>query len=158
MEDLPAFLPLERGVVHVELIGDDLLPGVYQIYDGLALSGVIKLTGASQAELLSDDSAWSQPLHGGESFRIIKKDQKIEIIQRGWMSASHRVAMAIPLHPDRMNVNDWTFLPGIGVTLAERIEKDRQENGDFGSLDALNRVKGIGKKRISNWNMFFGDA
>jgi competence protein ComEA len=66
--------------------------------------------------------------------------------------------MAIPLHPDRMNINDWTFLPGIGAALAERIENDRQENGDFGSLDALIRVKGIGKKRISNWIEFFGDA
>jgi competence protein ComEA len=157
-EDLPTFLPVEQGFVHVELRGDDLVSGVYQIYDGLPLSAVIKLTTVSQAEFLSDDSDWSQPLHGGESFQIVKKDRKIEIIQRGWMSASHRVAMSIPLHPDRMNINDWTFLPGIGAALAERIENDRQENGDFGSLDALIRVKGIGKKRISNWIEFFGDA
>jgi competence protein ComEA len=154
-EGLPVFLPMEQSFVSVELMGEGLASGVYQINDGLTLSSVMELTGVSQVESLSDDSVWLQPLQGGESFRIVKKDQEIEVIQRGWMPASHRVAMAIPLHPDRMNVNDWAFLPGIGVALAERIEKDRQKNGDFGSLDALIRVKGIGKKRISNWNMFF---
>ena len=158
MEDLPVFLPVEQGFVHVELTGDDLVSGVYQIYDGLALSSVINLTDTSHEEFLSEDSAWSQPLHGGESFKVIKKGQKIRIIQKGWMPASHRVAMAIPLHPDRMNIDDWTFLPGIGVALAERIENDRQKNGDFGGLDALIRVKGIGEKRISNWIEFFGDV
>ncbi len=157
-EDLPVFLSVEQGFVHVELTGDGVASGVYQISDGLVLSSAIYLTDDSRAEFLSDDSARSQPLRGGESFRVVKKDQKIEIIQRGWMPASHRVAMAIPLHPDRMNVNDWTFLPGIGVVLAKRIENDRQENGDFESLDTLIRVKGIGKKRISNWNKFFDDV
>jgi competence protein ComEA len=158
MEDLPAFLPPERGIVHVELIGDDLLPGVYQFYDGLALRDVIKLTDALSAENLTIDSGWLKLLSGGESFEIVRKDQKIKLLQRGWMSASHRMALGIPLHPDRMSRTDWKSLPGIGDVLAERIENNRHKNGDYGCLEALVRVKGIGEKRIDRWKFFFDEV
>ena len=154
-EGLPAFLPLERDYVQVELSGDNLESGVYQFYDGLTLGDVIILTEVLPRDILTTDSIWSKPLRGGESFKIIKKDQKIGILFQGWMKASHRVAMSIPLHPDRMSRTDWKALPGVGDAFAERIEKDRQVNGDYGHLEALVRVKGIGKKRVDSWREFF---
>ena len=39
---------------------------------------------------------------------------------------------------------DIEKLPGIGPALAKRIVKDRETNGPFGCLAALDRVKGIG--------------
>jgi competence protein ComEA len=54
-----------------------------------------------------------------------------------------------------MTRDDWVALPGIGDVLADRIEIDRQINGDYGSVDALIRVKGIGKKRLEKWVDFF---
>jgi competence protein ComEA len=154
-EGLPAFLPLECDFVHVELTGDGLESGVYQFYDGLTLGDVTKLTEGLSREILTTDPVWYQPLRGGESFKIIKKDQKIEVLFQGWMKASHRVAMTIPLHPDRMSRTDWNALPGVGDAFAERIEIDRQVNGDYGHLEALVRVKGIGKKRVNSWREFF---
>lgn len=158
-EALPAFLPLDQGVVYVELIGDGLVSGVHQFNDGLTPRDVIKLTDPLLADNLAIDSDWLQPMRSGESFSfLIKKGQKITLLQRSWMSASHRMALAIPLHPDRMSRRDWKALPGIGDSLAERIENNRQKNGDFGCLEALARVKGIGEKRINRWKEFFGEA
>jgi len=154
-EALPAFLPHEQGLVSVELAGVGIVPGVYQFYDGLPLSGVIKLTTPLLVKNLSKDSVWSQPLRDGESLLFVKKGRQIEVLQQGWMLASHRLAMAIPLHPDRMSIHDWAALPGIGATLADRIESDRQKNGDYGSLNALIRVRGVGVKRIASWKSFF---
>lgn len=155
---LPAFLPLEREVVHVELSGEGLVAGVYQFYDGLTLYDVIKLTDPLSTENLSIDFDWSQPLRTGESFKFARKGQKITLLKRGWMSASHRMALTIPLHPDRMNATDWQALPGIGNVLAERIEIDRQKNGDFWHLESLIRVKGIGEKRVNSWREFFREV
>ncbi len=73
------------------------------------------------------------------------------------MPASHRVSMGIPLHPDRMSLDDWQFLPGIGEALASRIELNRQKYGDFVSLEGLARVQGIGLKSIEKWQVFFSD-
>lgn len=44
-DDFPAFLPLNGNYFHIELSGDVVLPGVYQINDGMTREDVIKLTG-----------------------------------------------------------------------------------------------------------------
>jgi competence protein ComEA len=154
-EDLPVFSHEERNFMHIELSGGGLTSGVYQFNDGLTPRDVIKLTEAWGTENFSTDPAWARPLCDGESLRIVKKDREIELLHRGWMAASRRMAMGIPLHPDRMSCADWTALPGIGPDLAKRIEIDRQKNGDFGRLDALSRVPGIGEKRLDRWRPLF---
>ncbi len=156
MEDIPSFLSQDANYLHVELTGHGLTPGVYQINDGFSLRDVIKLTVAVSDKLSSTVEDYFEPVNNGASYVIAKKDQKIKIVRRGWMSAGKRIALGIPLHPDRMSKADWVALPGIGDKLAESIYIDRQKNGDFGSLDALKRVKGIGRGRIENWRPFFG--
>jgi len=53
----------------------------------------------------------------------------------------------------RVNINAATMaelemLPGIGPALARRIIEDRDAHGPFQTLDALDRVKGIGPRTI----------
>jgi len=153
--DLPVFLPQEQGIMQIELTGGDLVAGMYQFYDGLTPADVIKLTMPEMSLILGPDTGWFQPLSNGEILRFNKKDQKIALLRREWMPASHRIAMGIPLHPDRMTQTDWLVLPGVGAGLAARIESDRQKNGEFGSLKALARVNGIGVKRLNHWKIFF---
>ena len=45
-------------------------------------------------------------------------------------------------------------LPGIGPTYAARIVTYRKENGPFASVDDLENVKGIGKKRMDRLRPF----
>ncbi|HEX2718155.1 MAG TPA: helix-hairpin-helix domain-containing protein [Gemmatimonadaceae bacterium] len=45
---------------------------------------------------------------------------------------------------DRANAEELEALPRIGPALAARIVEDRERNGAFGSLEALQRVRGIG--------------
>lgn len=47
---------------------------------------------------------------------------------------------------DRADVVALERLPRIGPALAARIVADRSANGSFGSLEALQRVRGIGPK------------
>jgi competence protein ComEA len=71
------------------------------------------------------------------------------------MPARQRLALGITLHPDRMSRDDWQMLPGIGEKLAAQIEADRQKYGDFGSFEALDRVKGIGPAKLKALRPFF---
>ncbi len=41
-----------------------------------------------------------------------------------------------------------TLLPGIGDKTARLIIKDREENGPFGTVGDLSRVKGIGRSTV----------
>lgn len=53
-------------------------------------------------------------------------------------------APATPLDMDVATASDLIRLPGIGPTLAVRIVADRDSLGPFGSLEGLQRVRGIG--------------
>jgi len=45
---------------------------------------------------------------------------------------------------------EWSQIQGIGDGLARRIVADREQNGPFGSVDDLARVKGIGPKTLEH--------
>lgn len=151
----PAFFVEERPGVTVLL--DKGFPsfGVYQFSDGSTPADVIELTGRSVAPELSKENEVTEPLGSGEALSILCTNSKVVEIKREWMPAPYRMAIGIALDPDRMNELDWQALPGIGVSLAKRIEEDRQCNGDFGSLEAVQRVKGIGARRIEAWKKYF---
>jgi len=150
-------LPSERGApafsLHappahqVALDGSWSRPGIHQFFDDLAGECVTVLTDPECAYL---NSLESQMIDG----MVLRFDLPI---QRRWLTAGQRVALQIPLHPDRMSVEDWDFLPGVGPGLAAAIEADRQLSGDFGSVSSLRRVKGVGPKRIASWREFFSD-
>lgn len=151
----PAFVPFQPNVIHVEISVDDMAMQMHQFYDGLTPLDVIKLTEPALLAPETLDQQWARPLISGERLKLIKNGRKIEALRREWMPSSHRLAMVIPLHPDRMTQTDWQILPGVGTVLAERIENDRQKNGDYGRLEKLKRVNGVGKKRIDSWRQFF---
>jgi competence protein ComEA len=48
----------------------------------------------------------------------------------------------------------WSQLPGIGPVLAQRIVEEREQNGPYESIDDLERVKGIGPKRLAEMRPF----
>ena len=154
-EDPPFFSSPEENCVYVQLSGPGLSSGVYQLNDDLSILDVINLTVVRPGDTSWSTDAASAPVLNGAKYAVTKKEQKIEFVQRGWLPAGQRMALGIALHPDRMNRSDWVVLPGVGEKLAERIEIDRQKNGDFGSLDALARVRGIGPGKIESWRTFF---
>jgi competence protein ComEA len=60
-----------------------------------------------------------------------------------------------PVTSARINVNTATaaeleLLPRIGPALAARIVEDRERNGPFQTIDALDRVRGIGPRTVRN--------
>ncbi|GEM_PF-899493 len=49
---------------------------------------------------------------------------------------------------------EWSQLPGIGPVLAQRIVEEREKNGPYETIDDLERVKGIGPKRLAEIRPF----
>jgi len=154
-ENPPAFFVLpDRGIVVG--LGDGFPErGIRQISDDGLPADVIPLTFLLEEPVAPVYQGRDGRLVSGELLTISTLHAEKATLSRTWLPASQRIALSIPLHPDRMSLADWTVLPGVGPKLAERIEKDRQKNGDFGSLEALQRVKGIGPKRINSWKFFF---
>lgn len=154
-EDLPTFLPESPSLFYVELVKNGRSAGVYQFSDAPSLVSVIRLTNDSLPVRSSTESFEEIILLSGEVVEVSENTNESSEVTTGWMSASHRIALRLKLHPDRMTLVDWQALPGIGPVLSEKIERDRQENGDFGVVDELHRVKGLGSGRIEKFRSFF---
>ena len=154
--DPPAFLLERTGGIHIEMGQGFRDCGIRQFFGETAPAGIIYLTdGRSVVPDILRNPDWTRPLENGERLELQLNDEKIISFRRSWMTASARITLSVPLGPDRMTEEDWSALPGIGEKLANRIENDRQKNGDFGDLKALQRVPGIGPKRISVWQEYF---
>jgi len=154
-EETPAFyVENRRGIVL--LLGRGFpLPGVHQFSDGITPEGVIKMTGLRVSDELSRNLGLARSLNDGNAMDVVVVDGEVVEFKKFWMPASQRMALGVPLHPDRMTTEDWEELPGIGSKLAKAIEMERQQNGDFGSIAGLQRVKGIGLKRLAAWEKYF---
>jgi competence protein ComEA len=154
-EEPPAFSVEKRRGIAV-LLGEGFpAHGVHQFSDGVTVQGVIKMTGLAVGSGLLGNPRLTRALTDGEALNAVVVDGEVFEITTLWMPAAQRMALGIPLHPDRMSVEDWESLAGIGPKLALAIEKERQQNGDFGALAGLQRVKGIGSKRLAAWEKFF---
>jgi comEA protein len=64
-----------------------------------------------------------------------------------------------PSTPELLNINtasaeELQTLPNIGVQMAQRIVDYREQYGEFASVEALQKVKGIGAKRLEKLRPF----
>ena len=128
---------------------------VRQFNDDTTHCDVIKLTHLSITHDAEKICLEPVSIESGQRIDLIVQGGEIQSISFLWMTASQRVALGIPLHPDRMSQKDWEFLPGAGPKMAARIEENRQKNGDFGSFPELQRIKGVGVRKIAVWREFF---
>lgn len=152
----PVFLSETPGESRLVELASGFCPeGIYQIFDAESALSVNKLTTCrAEDQWLVEDLA-GLSLRQGEKLEIIQRNGVSMALQRSWMVAAQRISLGIPLHPDRMTIDDWLDLPGIGAVTAARIEVDRQKNGDFGGLWVLERVPGLGSKRLGRISGFF---
>ncbi len=128
---------------------------VRQFNDGCDLKGVMELTSFSVSASVLENWPPNTTLESGRRIDLVVQRAEIQSIYLTWMTAGQRAALGIPLHPDRMTLSDWEFLPGVGPMVATKIEQNRQKNGDFHSIEGLIRVKGVGTSKIADWKKYF---
>ena len=61
---------------------------------------------------------------------------------------AERLVLGLPLDPNRAEAVSLAFVPGIGPRLAAAVVADRSRRGPFASVDDLDRVPGIGPRRL----------
>lgn len=150
-----AFFHYSSGLVVVRVAAPEIPDRIYRIPDGATIETVMNMTVRSGGRYVWPKGVLSRSLVSGDIVKIVRGENQHADIIVNTMNARERMVLGIPLVPDRMNQADWESLPGIGPKLAERIIRDRQLNGDYGSLEGLKRVSGVGAGKISMINKFF---
>ncbi|MDD3293505.1 MAG: helix-hairpin-helix domain-containing protein [Geobacteraceae bacterium] len=158
-EDTPAlFLPEgtpPSGKVTIRIDGNVVNPGIYQYRHAADTKTVMKMTVAGQDACSEEDSFLNHGINIGDVVWVARKKGNLLEIEKKSMSTSEKMILGIPLNPNKMTVEDWVKLPGIGPATAERIVEDRQNNGDIVNLEELDRVPGIGKAKIGQVKKYF---
>lgn len=156
-EETPAaFLPSPPATGVPVWLGDGYrAQGLHQFSDGDTPMDAISLTQGDIRRAAVPDGGWLRPLQPGERLDYRRTPDGRLALYRSLLPAQQRLLLHLPLHPDRMSRADWESLPGVGPKLATAILLDRQKNGDFGTWERLDRVKGIGPGRLKQWREFF---
>jgi len=150
-----AFLHYSSGANIVRLKGCVPNPGIYRFPKHVTVATVINMTAPSLAGNIPDMRLLERDLESGDIIEAVAVDQQhIEILIYK-MKARERVLLGIPLDPDEMDLADWEALPGIGPKLAKVIMDNRQKYGDLGSFNSLQRVPGVGGKKLKALKRYF---
>jgi len=86
-----------------------------------------------------------QSLKTGDS--LIIDNNEVQIVR---ISGLKKLSLGIPIGINSAGAQDLKAIPGIGYELAGRIINYRESNGKFKSIDELDNVAGIGKKKLAN--------
>lgn len=65
------------------------------------------------------------------------------------LRGDERLLLGLPLDPNAAAARELAFVPGLSRALAAALVADREARGPFPSLDALERVRGIGPRRLA---------
>jgi comEA protein len=84
----------------------------------------------------------------------LKESAKACELERTSIPASQRFVLGLALNINEASQEDLEALPGVGPSVAKAIVEDRKQNGPFGSIEELDRVKGIGPKSIERLREF----
>jgi len=79
--------------------------------------------------------------------RLIINDDEVQIVR---ISGRKSLSLGVPIGINSAGAEDLKAIAGIGDELAGRIISYRESNGGFKSLDELDYVEGIGKKKLAN--------
>lgn len=115
----------------------------------------INMTAPFLAGKVANKTLLETKIQNGDIIEVADYSRQHIEITIGKMKAKERMLLGIPLDPDRMDFADWDSLPGIGPGLAKSILDDRHKYGAFGSIGSLQRVPGIGEKRLKELKKFF---
>ena len=136
--------------LYVDIGGEVMKPGVYEVSDGTRLFEVIDKAGG-----LTEDA----DIDGINRAETVQDGQKIMIGRHGENPDENRDSYSANKVPDsgegKVNINTadaaaLQTIPGIGPSKADRIIEYRESEGKFNEIDDIKNISGIGNKTFES--------
>ena len=140
----------------IQIAGEVLKPGVYQVEEGTRLYQLIELAGgvSPQADISSLNLA--APVHDGLRINIPAQNSNQGQLENSQLSfigqrpLSEETDSNLVVQINTASLEELKRLPGIGDVIAQRIIEYRKTYGRFQSVEDLINVNGIGTKKLQD--------
>lgn len=150
-----AFVRYSAGSRLLKIVGTGSRDGIYRFNDAVSTADANILTLCPASTICRMRENEKQYLDNGDVVKFNSINGNYCEISVGKMTVAERISLGIPLDPDSMSAPDWETLPGIGPALAQAITADRQKNGNFGELEGILRVPGVGQGKLEALDKYF---
>jgi len=136
--------------IRVHVSGSVVEPGVYAMAQGAIVQDALRAAGGPTGGTALETVNLAQTIHDGE--RIYFPSQS-ELATAGATAFPAVVEAADSAAGDRIDLNQATapeleMLPGIGLSLAQKILDFREQQGPFRSVENLMDVPGVGPAKL----------
>lgn len=135
----------ETSRVVVDVAGQVLVPGVYELDEGSRVSDAVQLAGGLTPDAQSSAVNLARKLVDGEQI-IIPSVQEAQTATTSGYSAGITSSL---VNINVADVNELQELDGIGEATAQKIVEDRKTNGPFLTIEDIMRVSGIGEGKFA---------
>ncbi len=135
-------------VLHVQLAGDLVTPGVYELPPGATLEDLLT-AGEYRGDVTLLPDLWRAfPVVDGAMFEVFRGPGGEVEVQRRAMSGQALMLFFSRIDLNAAGAKDLEALPGVGEKTAEAIVRHREAHGPFRTVDDLLEVRGVGRRTV----------
>jgi competence ComEA-like helix-hairpin-helix protein len=129
----------------VTLEGDGVRAGVYFFDHTPTMAEALARAGSPRGARIPQAD---ERLASGTVLTVCEGSTDLRV-KVGEMDGARRLLLGIPLDLNHASADDLAKVPGVGPRLAEAIVRYRNTEGPFSAVDELEKVRGIGKKKLA---------
>lgn len=159
--------------LYVDIGGEVVHPGVYQVAEGTRLFQVIEKAGGLKDSADTDSINQAEPVSDGQKIIIGSLNESSpyytgsapssagsegQASQGGQGSSAGRAVRETDagtiVNINLADLSQLQLLPGVGPSTAQKIVDYRQQNGNFQRIEDIMNISGIGEKTFENLKDF----
>lgn len=133
----------EPKKIFVYICGAVRTPGVYEFLPGSRIASAVEAAGGLTEEASAEAVNLAQLLADGQQI-YVPKEEEVNRDTCAGMQGDKTDMGSRKVNINTATVEELITLPGIGHAKAKAIVDYREKNGDFGAIDGLLSVDGIG--------------
>ncbi|MCX8012202.1 MAG: helix-hairpin-helix domain-containing protein [Desulfobacterota bacterium] len=128
-----------------EVKGEVSNPGIYFFPSPLCAGEILAIADNGQRTKFLIDPAVT--LSSGSSLWAKETSRGMEV-KFASIEARNKIILGIPLNLNTATAEEFSAIPGIGLSIGEKIVAFRDIYGNFSNLEELKAIKGIGEKKF----------
>jgi competence protein ComEA len=142
------------ALVVVHVAGEVRRPGVYRLRASDRVQDAVKLAGGATRRANLDGLNLAAKLEDGRQIVVPRKGAGGAVADAGGggsagVAGAAGAGAAGPVNLNMASAEQLDGLDGVGPTTAQKIIAYREQHGGFGSVNELDRIPGIGEKRMA---------